>query len=146
MPLRYDLSLYPPMKCGLEVNCGDGLSIRNARSYNTNLWGLNPVVRLEWIKYAIDPFCKIGTADSIPYPDGFFDFVFYTEELPVKYGEILKEFLRVTNDKIAVKVKLTKDNDESWWINSFVNCGLYPEVLQMLMGNLIHAELRKNWL
>ena len=75
------LAIFPDLKCGLVINCGNGIMVSAGRRNHLNLWGLNPVKEPRWMQLLVDPFIKVGNVYDIPYPDDFFDWVVYNEDL-----------------------------------------------------------------
>lgn len=140
--------MYPPMACGLEVECGDGERILATRKCGSNIFGINSKdLSEEWEAYNIDLMCKQASPLDIPYRDESFNFVLTNEGLPANYSEeeiekALKEIYRVSSNKYFLKLKLNS-LDPDWYFKLLRKIGYVIEVWRVsYQGNLL-VEARK---
>jgi len=122
----YILTLYPDMKAGLELCCGNGRRIRGGRAAMKNIFGINDKpMDVMWRMNGVSDFCKVGTVAKIPYKDNTFDFVCYP--IPLKYNlKALREMKRVCNGTFYLQLDCKTPQDK--WIDVLVKEGYYIEV------------------
>ena len=132
------LTIYPKMRAGLELCCGNGRRIRGGRSAMKNIFGINEKpLEMMWKLNKVDDFCKVGTVDEIPYKDNTFDFICYP--IPIKKSKkYLREMKRVCNGRWYLQ--LNGEVPDTDWINLLTNEGYYIDVFHKSDGGHYVSE------
>jgi len=137
----YDLS---KIRTVLDVGCGLGTGVAMCRNEGIEAYGIDiaePAAKY-WDMANITKFCKVASADQIPFPDSMFDFVVCTEvmeHIPEEgVLDVLREIYRVGSNvflfTVALKparYKMPHDDSEphicikgvEWWTEKMVEAG-----------------------
>lgn len=126
----------------LDVGCGLGWGVRDLRAMGKKAYGIDisdgpiPI----WKEWGINKYCKVASADLIPFEDNRFDLVICTdvlEHIPCEaVPGVLREMLRVGNHDFIFNAcctpalfKMPDDGSEphicvqepDWWIKQVEN-------------------------
>jgi SAM-dependent methyltransferase len=132
------------IKTVLDVGCGFGQGIAMCRKKGIEAWGIDISDKLDtyWAVANICRFCKVASADEIPFPDNSMDLVTsfdMLEHIPEEAVlSVLKEMRRVTKEYIIATISLVPavnkmiDGSEphicikpiDWWVEKLKEAGL----------------------
>lgn len=127
----------------LDVGCADGYGVGMCRFLGIEGWGIDIADSLEkaWEAHGVKDFCRVASADQIPFEDDYFDFVAcldMMEHLPEEaVRPTLKEIYRVGNDQYLIVVCIREATnkfydgtephicikDHDWWDERIIEAG-----------------------
>lgn len=128
---------------GLDVGCGSGYGLKNAREAGYNVYGIDlaPSARKRWEKLCIADYCVVGNILNLPFKDNEFDFVLcndvFEHLLEEDIPQALSELYRVGSDKFCLIAATTKESfpvggrihahitikPDQWWQMKFDEAG-----------------------
>ena len=98
------------IKTALDVGCGFGQGVAICRNKGIEAWGIDISRGLApyWQMGNITQFCKVSSADNIPFPDNYFDLVVSVdvlEHIPEEgIDDVLEEIYRVGNSDFLLAI------------------------------------------
>jgi SAM-dependent methyltransferase len=128
---------------GLDVGCGRANGVQYAREHGYDVWGtdISSAAVKCWKERKVEKFCKVASADKLPFKTNSFDFVLCSEVMEHIPEEntvpTLKEILRVGSDKFLFTIALTPEkipvanivqshinlHNPNWWVAKFEEAG-----------------------
>jgi len=132
------------VKSHLDVGCGLGCGVKLMRDLGIESYGvdISSEIKPFWKTTGIANYCKVASADNMPFPDNRFDFIVCVDMLEHApcgaIEDILREILRVGNSTFIFNIctmpagaKMPHDGSEphicvrpqEWWIEQIYECG-----------------------
>ena len=139
---KHILKMYEFIK-GLDVGCGRANGVQWAREQGANVFGCDissSAVKC-WKERGVEEYCKVASADRLPYEDNEFDMVLCSEvmeHIPEEnVSGVLNEILRVGSDKFYFTIALVPEaipvaglvqshiclQSTKWWIEKMEEIG-----------------------
>ena len=140
---KHIINIYE-FKKGLDVGCGRANGVQYAREQGYEVYGCDissGAVKC-WKERGVEEYCKVASADKLPYKDNEFDLVLCSEvmeHIPEdNVLNIFKEIGRVGSDKFIFTIALVPESipvagivqshicleSPEWWIEKIEEAGL----------------------
>jgi SAM-dependent methyltransferase len=135
---------YHDFKKGLDVGCGRANGVQYAREQGADVYGCDVSTGAVkcWKDRGVDQYCRVASADNLPYANKEFDMVLCSEVMEHIPEEnvlkVLKEIFRVGSDKYFFTIALVPESipvahlvqshiclkDPKWWVEKLEEAGM----------------------